>query len=73
MHFFRRDGRQVQFTEADLKTPLPKKLMFTDPEKIRELARRGEALEGITAKESRRQHVCCRSTEGVEGEMKTVL
>jgi hypothetical protein len=29
--------------EADLKTPLPRKLTFTDPEKIRELARRGEA------------------------------
>jgi hypothetical protein len=27
----------------DLKTPLPKKLTFADPEKIRELARRGEA------------------------------
>jgi hypothetical protein len=43
MYFFKRDGWQVQFTEADLKTPLPKKLTFTDPEKIRELARRGEA------------------------------
>jgi hypothetical protein len=27
-----------------LKTPLPRKLTFADPEKIRELARRGEAL-----------------------------
>ncbi len=26
--------------EADLKTPLPRKLTFTDPEKIGELARR---------------------------------
>jgi hypothetical protein len=34
---------QVQFLEADLKTPLPRKLTFTDPEKIREVARRGEA------------------------------
>jgi hypothetical protein len=42
MYFFKRDGWQVQFTEADLKTPLPRKLTFTDPEKIRELARRGE-------------------------------
>jgi hypothetical protein len=33
----------VQFLEADLKTPLPRKLTFSDPEKIRELARRGEA------------------------------
>jgi hypothetical protein len=33
----------VQFLEADLKTPLPRKLTFADPEKIRELARRGGA------------------------------
>jgi hypothetical protein len=43
MTFFFRQGWQVQFLEADLKTPLPKKLAFTDPDKIRELARRGEA------------------------------
>jgi hypothetical protein len=41
--FFFRKGWQVQFCEADLKTPLPRKLIFKDPEKIRELARRGEA------------------------------
>jgi hypothetical protein len=43
MFFFEREGWQVQFLEPDLKTPLPRKLTFTDPEKIRELARRGEA------------------------------
>ena len=43
MYFFKRGGWQVQFTGADLKTPLPRKLTFTDPEKIRELARRGGA------------------------------
>jgi hypothetical protein len=43
MTFFLRQGWQVQFCEVDLKTPLPKKLTFADPEKIRELARRGEA------------------------------
>jgi hypothetical protein len=43
MSFFFRSGWQVQFLEADLRTPLPKKLTFTDPDKIRELARRGEA------------------------------
>jgi hypothetical protein len=43
MYFFKWDGWQVQFTEADLKTPLARKLTFADPEKIRELARRGEA------------------------------
>jgi hypothetical protein len=41
--FFLRKGWQVQFVESDLKTPLPRKLTFADPEKIRELATRGEA------------------------------
>ena len=43
MSFFLRSGWQVQFLEADLKTPLPRKLTFADADKIRELARRGEA------------------------------
>jgi hypothetical protein len=43
MYFFKRDGWEVQFLEADLKTPLPKKLTFSDSEKIRELAKRGGA------------------------------
>jgi hypothetical protein len=34
----------VQFVEADLKTPLPRQFTFKDPEKIRELAKRGEAM-----------------------------
>jgi hypothetical protein len=41
--FFFRSGWYVQFLEADLRTPLPRKLMFSDPEKIRQIARRGEA------------------------------
>jgi hypothetical protein len=41
MSFFLKSGWQVQFLEPDLKTPLPRKLTFADPEKIRELARRG--------------------------------
>jgi hypothetical protein len=43
MYFFKRDGWEVQFLEADLETPLPRKLTFADAEKIRELAKRGEA------------------------------
>jgi hypothetical protein len=43
MSFMSRDGWHVQFLEADLKTALPRKFTFADPEKIRELARRGEA------------------------------
>jgi hypothetical protein len=41
----------VQFLEPDLKTPLPRKLTFADPEKIRELARQGEAWETSEAKQ----------------------
>jgi hypothetical protein len=36
------DGEDV-FVEADLGTPLPRKLNFADPDKIRDLARHGEA------------------------------
>jgi hypothetical protein len=43
MYFFLRSGWQAQFLEPDLKTPLPRKSTFADSEKIRELARRGEA------------------------------
>jgi hypothetical protein len=43
MSFFFRTDWQIQFLEADLKTPLPRKFTFADAEKIRELARRGEA------------------------------
>jgi hypothetical protein len=51
MYFFKRGGWEVQFLLPDLKTPLPKKLTFVDPEKIRELARRGEALGTSEAKQ----------------------
>jgi hypothetical protein len=45
MVFFYRSGWYVQFLLADAKTPVPRTLNFKDPEKIREIARRGEALE----------------------------
>jgi hypothetical protein len=44
MTFFYRSGWQVQFLEADAKTPLPRRFTFKDPDKIRELARKGEAM-----------------------------
>jgi hypothetical protein len=37
-------GWRVSFLGQDCRTPLPLKLVFRDPEKIRELARRGEAM-----------------------------
>ena len=51
MYFSFRRGRQIQFLEADLKTPLPRKVTFPDADKIRELARRGEALGTSEAKQ----------------------
>jgi hypothetical protein len=43
MYFFKRGRWEVQFLEVDLKTSLPRRLTFTDPEKLRGLARRGGA------------------------------
>lgn len=40
MTFMDRHGWHCQFREADLKTPLPRKLHFTSPDKIVELAER---------------------------------
>jgi hypothetical protein len=45
-----RGAWHCQFLESDLKTPLPRKLTFADPEKIRELARRGEAVGTLEAR-----------------------
>jgi hypothetical protein len=45
-----RHGWQCQFLEADLKTPLPKRLHFTSSDKVVELVERGG---GITDQESR--------------------
>lgn len=50
MYFQFRNGWQCQFLEADLKTPLPRKLHFTSADKVVELANRGG---GITDQESR--------------------
>jgi hypothetical protein len=49
MTFFYRKGWQVQFLEADARTPVPRALTFTDPEKIRELAKRGLGQSGEQA------------------------
>ena len=44
MSFIDRHGWQCQFLEADLKTPLPKRLHFSSPDKIIELVERGGGL-----------------------------
>lgn len=52
MSFFLRDGWFCQFLEADLKTPLPKKLSFKDEEKIIELAQRGGAFSNLESRQA---------------------
>ena len=41
-----------QFLESDAKTPLPRKLNFADPEKIRGPARGGEAWSDLESKQA---------------------
>jgi hypothetical protein len=43
MNFFYRQAWHVQFLEADARTPLPKTLTFTDPEKDPRAGQAGEA------------------------------
>jgi hypothetical protein len=40
MSFMHRDEWLCQFLEEDLKTPLPRKVTFSSPEKVREMAAR---------------------------------
>ncbi len=41
MSFMCRDGWYCQFLEEDLKTPLPRKLNFSNCDKVRKIAERG--------------------------------
>jgi hypothetical protein len=50
MSFQDRKGWHCQFLEADLKTPLPRKLHFSSPDRIIELVQRGG---GFPDRESR--------------------
>jgi hypothetical protein len=52
MFFQKRGSWDVQFLEPDLKTPLPRRLTFLHADKIRELARRGEALGTLDQKQA---------------------
>jgi hypothetical protein len=57
MGFFLRQGWFVSFLEPDLKTPLARTFNFADPEKIRDLARRGAALDTLEAKQMLEQAI----------------
>ena len=53
MNFMRRDGWSVTFLEADCKTSVGRRVAFTDPDRIIELAKRG----GVTLDLSTRQAI----------------
>jgi hypothetical protein len=53
MHFMFRKGWLCQFLEEDLKTPLPRTVLFEDDQKIWEMAKRG----GFTLNISGRQEL----------------
>jgi hypothetical protein len=57
MGFFLRSGWYVSFLEPDLRTPLPRTFNFCDPQKIRELARRGGALDTLEGKQMLEQGI----------------
>jgi hypothetical protein len=52
MSFFHRDGWQCQFLEADLKTLLPRRLVFATDEKVTELVLRGGGLKDLADRQA---------------------
>jgi hypothetical protein len=52
MSFMLNHGWFCQFLEADLKTPLPRKLTFSSPDKILRLAEHAGALKDLAARQA---------------------
>jgi hypothetical protein len=52
MYFMRREGWCCQFLEADLITPLPRKLTFATAEKVIQLAEHVGALKDLAARQA---------------------
>jgi hypothetical protein len=52
MSFMQSNGWYCQFLEADLKTPLPRKLTFSSPDKILQLAEHAGALKDLAARQA---------------------
>jgi hypothetical protein len=52
MSFMHRDGWYCQFLEEDLKTSLPRKLIFTTSAKILELAEHAGALRDLACRQA---------------------
>jgi hypothetical protein len=64
MTFFLPGRWQVQFLSPDLRTALPNKLTFADPEKIRELVTQGDAV-GTPESEQMLEHAIQTDKGGV--------
>jgi len=52
MSFMLRDGWYCQFLEADLKTPLPRKVSFSDPAMMLAFAERGGCILGLETRQA---------------------
>lgn len=52
MSFMLNQGWSCQFLEADLKTPLPRKLTFSSPDKILQLAEHAGALKDLATRQA---------------------
>jgi hypothetical protein len=52
MSFMERRGWQCQFLEADLQTPLPRKLTFASQDKIVELVERGGGFKDLAERQA---------------------
>lgn len=52
MYFMQNQGWSCQFLEADLKTPLPRKLTFATSEKVLQLAEHAGALKDLATKQA---------------------
>lgn len=52
MFFGHRNGWECQFLEADLKTPLPRKITFATSDKVSEFARRGGAFMNLESEQA---------------------
>jgi hypothetical protein len=50
MSFMLNQGWSCQFLEADLRTPLPRKLTFSSPDKILQLAEHAGVLKDLAAR-----------------------
>ena len=57
MSFMLNQGWHCQFLEADLKTPLPRKLTFSSPDKILQLAEHTGVLKDLAAPQAIEQGI----------------